>query len=400
MKFLAAAAPALLMAVVGTAPAMADTITTTFEPPAYTTGSVNGQNGWKAEGTNYDYGVVTNSNPYTRFGRQSFRISSQTTSGSFSDWAFSPRIANEAGEASDHDRFTAQFSFLALGSQFVPGSHISVSPDDGNGGRMSYVRLEDQADGVHAIVLDHTEVEGGGPAENSYDVATLDRSRPHTIRFDMQFVEGASNDVVKVSIDGVPVWTGTSWENYYRYLEHNPPHNVSRLILQARGDKTTFADDVLPADRGFRLDNVTVGTPDDQGPRGETGATGATGANGSSGAAGATGATGATGTTGATGPIGPVGPAGPISVSSATGPRLIGNQLRVIQVARRAHERLGGVSATLRGKQLKVSGRSITVDLRNRPPGNYNVRIVARYRRADGTTHVVRSMRNLSVTVG
>jgi len=31
--------------------------------------------------------------------------------------------------------------------------------------------------------------------------------------------------------------------------------------------------------------------------------------------------------------------------------------------------------------------------------GNYNVRIVARYRKADGTVRVVRTTRNLSVTV-
>ena len=33
----------------------------------------------------------------------------------------------------------------------------------------------------------------------------------------MDFVDGPSNDVVRVYIDGVLVHTGTSWENYYRY---------------------------------------------------------------------------------------------------------------------------------------------------------------------------------------
>jgi hypothetical protein len=33
----------------------------------------------------------------------------------------------------------------------------------------------------------------------------------------MDVIDGPSNDVVKVYIDGALVHTGTSWENYYRY---------------------------------------------------------------------------------------------------------------------------------------------------------------------------------------
>ena len=36
------------------------------------------------------------------------------------------------------------------------GLHTSVSPDDGNGGRMSYLRFEDQVDGVHVFFDDAT----------------------------------------------------------------------------------------------------------------------------------------------------------------------------------------------------------------------------------------------------
>src|SRR3954454_7288167 len=319
MKLLAAAPVALLMAVAGTVPAMADTTTSTLEPPAFSTGAVDGQHGWSAAG-NYDYGVVANGlGAPGRFGRQSFRISSKAASGAF-DWAFSPEIPNEAGEASNHSRFTAEFSFLALGAQ-VDGSHISVSPDRGDGARMSYVRLEDQPDGVHAIFIDRTDVDGGPTAENSYDIATLDRSVPHTVKFDMQFVDGPSNDVVNVSIDGNLVKTGTSWENYFRFQEHSPVPNVSRLIFQARGNSTNFGA-VSPEARGFLIDNVTVGTPDDRGPQGPKGSEGSEGS------------------TGALGSIGPVGPIGPIGAASATAPKLVGNQLRVINVARLGHQRL------------------------------------------------------------
>jgi hypothetical protein len=52
--------------------------------------------------------------------------------------------------------------------------------------------------------------------------------------------------------------------------------------------------------------------------------------------------------------------------------------------------------ATLRGKRLKVDGRAITVDLRNRGEGNYDVKIVQRFRSHGrvhtSTTHRVRSV--------
>jgi len=394
MKLVTPAAAALLILGVGAVPAIADTTTATFEPPAFGVGSVDGQRDWAATG-NYDYGVVANSGAPSKFGRQSFRISSQKTSGSF-DWAFSQHASNEAGEASNHDRFAAEFSFQALGAE-VDGSHFSVSPDRGDGARMSYVRLEEQADGVHVFFIDWTGT-GSAAQQNEHDIATLDRSVPHTVKFDMQFVDGPSNDVVKVSIDGALATTGTSWENYFRYVEGNPVPNVNRLIIQARGSATDFGA-TPPEQRGFLVDNVTVGTPDDQGPQGPGGSSGDTGATGATGAAGATGAIGGAAARGATGATGPVGPAGAASAASTASPKLVGNGARTVHVARRPHQRFVSARATLRGKRLKVRGRTITVDLRGREPGNYNVRIVARYRKADGTVRVVRTTRNLSVTV-
>ena len=79
--------------------------------------------------------------------------------------------------------------------------------------------------------------------------------------------------------------------------------------------------------------------------------------------------------------------------------RLIGAQLRIIHVQRRKGEKFLSARAILRGKSLKLRGRAIQVDLRNKLAGNYNVHIVARYRTKSGKVHVVRSTRNLSVTI-
>lgn len=74
-----------------------------------------------------------------------------------------------------------------------------------------------------------------------------------------------------------------------------------------------------------------------------------------------------------------------------------GDDVLTLRVARRSGARLLSARATLLGKRLKVRGRSITVDLRGRARGRYDVRVVARYRTNSGrvvtrTTHRVRSV--------
>jgi uncharacterized protein YkwD len=99
------------------------------------------------------------------------------------------------------------------------GSHFSVSPDDGTGGRMSYLRFVDQADGVHVYFDDVTDP-GPFPTVatfNETDIATLSRASSHSARFSIDFKPGPGNDVVRIYIDGHLKITGTTWEDYYRY---------------------------------------------------------------------------------------------------------------------------------------------------------------------------------------
>jgi hypothetical protein len=74
-----------------------------------------------------------------------------------------------------------------------------------------------------------------------------------------------------------------------------------------------------------------------------------------------------------------------------------GDDLLTLHVPRRRGQRLLSARATLRGKRLRVKGRSIRLDLRRRAEGNYDVRIVARYRTKSHrvvrvVTHRVRSV--------
>src|SRR5579863_6008243 len=174
-----------VFALVGVTAAVADSVgPITFEPPTYAVGNINGQNGWTKTGA-YDAAVAAVSSfPAASgygFGAQALRISNAVTSGSFGDQTFAPPLTNAAGEATGFNHFDASFNIgTALATQ-QPGLMLSVSPDDGTGGRMSYLRFEDQADGVHVFFDDVTDAGPIGTVAtfNEHDIATLSRGSAH-----------------------------------------------------------------------------------------------------------------------------------------------------------------------------------------------------------------------------
>ena len=132
---------------------------------------------------------------------------------------------------------------------------------------MSYLRFEDQSDGIHVFFDDYQDAapfgtfsgdangcQGGGEFAES-DIATLDRSTPHTIKFVMQFVDGTGNDVVKIYIDSNLEATGTSWEEYFRFCEANPTRTVDSLLFRTGGDGTPLPS---VAGLGFLVDDLTL----------------------------------------------------------------------------------------------------------------------------------------------
>jgi hypothetical protein len=245
----------------------------------YSVGIINGQNGWSATGSAgsgcavYDEGVSDNTTfplAPASFGTQSFRISNAATSGCFGDQAFAPTLTPPAGESNSLDQngipvpstlshFESQFDVASTTGGYQPGMAMSVSPDNGSGARMSYLRFEDQAGGIHVFFDD---VEGATNPANFVEspVATLSYTAPHTIKFSMDFVSGPGNDIVKIYVDGVSVKTGTSWENYYRFdTESNPSfQNVSRTV-----DTMLFRVGGAPAataGQGNLIDNLSMAT--------------------------------------------------------------------------------------------------------------------------------------------
>ncbi len=232
---------------------------TTFD--TFALGSVNGQDGWSATGP-YDQEIVDNIYAYPTFGCKTLRVSNAVTSGSFGDWIFSKSAVNEAGETTAvnggfsggtrQNHLDLQFDLAPTSTDQQPGLQVAVAPDRGDGARMSFVRFEDMADGIHVQFFDYSS-----STFNQTDVATLTRTAPHTIKFSMEFIDGASNDVVKLYIDGNLVKTGTSWEQYYRDLSQLPP-TVDSLLIQARDN----VGGNVPANlgNGYLFDNLGVTT--------------------------------------------------------------------------------------------------------------------------------------------
>jgi hypothetical protein len=239
----------------------------TFEPPSYTVGNINGQNGWTKSGA-YDVAVASVSSfPAASgygFGTQALQLSNAVVSGSFGDQTFAPPLASPAGEATPQTHFEASFQIGTTKSTLQSGLFMSVSPDDGSGGRMSYLRFEDHADGVHVFFDDVTDA---GPLPtvatfNETDIATLDRGHSHTIRFSIDLKPGAANDVVNIYIDGVLTKTGTTWEDYYRY-DPEQIGNSNKVptikTLEFREGGTQGVDNVpANAGQGFLVDGVSL----------------------------------------------------------------------------------------------------------------------------------------------
>jgi hypothetical protein len=159
---------------------------------------------------------------------------------------------------------------------------MKMSPDNGIGGRMSFVRLEDQSDGIHATFFD-TDADG---AFHSYPAGVYSYGVVHHVKFSIQFVDGADNDIVRLIIDNKDIGDSlgecfTTWENYYRNKEQREPPVTNSIEFRA---DTPFVLDGNPATDGvpsvigggYLFDNVVTTTASTGGPAPtKCGATGA-----------------------------------------------------------------------------------------------------------------------------
>jgi hypothetical protein len=234
----------------------------------FTNGSVNGQGGWKVTGP-YDQEVVPNTFGYASFGCKTLQISDATTSVFIFNQIFSSSTLNtgelsalndQGATGTPRNHFEGQFDLASVTQNEQPGMHLSVSPDRGDGTRMSSLGFNDTSAGIDVFFDDVTGTSSTTNFNDTQIASNLTRSVPHTIKYSIDFNEGPSNDVVKVYIDGNLVHTGTSWENFYRYDSGafggptpNNSRTVNSLVFYERG--TANASDTF---NGFLVDNVSL----------------------------------------------------------------------------------------------------------------------------------------------
>jgi uncharacterized repeat protein (TIGR01451 family) len=273
-----AAGVSMVLLVCGIA-AADSSVTTNFEPPTFHPGTVNLQDGWKSAKPGdipslpfgYDQEVVANTPPPpAAFGSQSLRLSNaygtapDTVPPEYHFQTYSKPTTEAAGEDLTNKEYTAQFSFISIHpDREQPGLKISVSPDMGEGGRMSYIGLTDIPDGINVTFFDTPIGENGEVDFAGYDLGTLPRNVVHTIKFWMKLNPGPNNDLVRIFIDGRDFGQCfTTWENFYRATSQAVPTSDRLLFLSGNrdGDRPSLLGG------GYLFDNVTTTTANGPGP--------------------------------------------------------------------------------------------------------------------------------------
>jgi hypothetical protein len=235
--------------------------------------SVEGQGGWSSDNPAWDEEVALDGTNYV------WRVSNAVTSGSFGDMPFAPRpggiptdtvndpdnsdplfFAGETSTGAAFRQFLGEFAFRSKTGASQPGLRITVSIDNGSGGRQSFVGIADTGTGFEVTTFD-VDQDGNfiGPITIASDLSYTDW---HTIGMEAFFKDGANNDRVKYFVDTRLVHVGTSWEQFYRNVQptlHPQGVPVQTLLFRISGAAApgTFGN-------GFYVDNVFTSNAKDQ----------------------------------------------------------------------------------------------------------------------------------------
>lgn len=266
-RWMLAAAVAVTLVWSGTS--LAATMTDTdFE--GFSTGvSVDGQGGWSATG-DWDEEVVDLG------GNTAWRVSNAATAGSFGDMPFSPRpggiptdtvtdpdnsspdaFAGESSTGAANRRFFAEFDFKTVTGAPQPGLSVTVSADNGSGGRQSFIDIEESAVATSGIDIVTFDVDDDGNFLPATTIAAgLSYTDWHTVGMEVLFNDGPDNDVVNYYVNGSLVHTATSWEEFYsnqQAAQHPLGVPVQSLLFR-------LSSGAVPAveGQGFYIDNVST----------------------------------------------------------------------------------------------------------------------------------------------
>jgi uncharacterized repeat protein (TIGR01451 family) len=243
--------------------ALAATVTSDFEPPAYTLGPLGTQQGWRSSPIATE--AVVPSGGIPTFGQQSWHLSNAEANSSFSGTQnYSPPVVPAAGEKLTNTVFIAKFSFFD--PEYQPGLDVTVSPDSGDGSRMAWVDLADTPEGVQVTESDSGILGGPPPGYDWTDVPLgppLAHGVPHTIEFRIKLNPGPNNDQMRILIDGQDFGQCfTTWENYYRLdpEQAGPNNNMPPAINSLQFRTSIEGPPALLTTGGYLFDNVIVTT--------------------------------------------------------------------------------------------------------------------------------------------
>lgn len=235
-----------------------------------------GQLGWTANDIGgyhaaaFDVEIVDPSSVWTggEFGTRALRLSNATTSLAFGNQLQTPSLADEVGETgafndgysggTRQSRLGGSFYFASATKTYQPGLAITFSPDRGDGARMSFFRITDQADGLKVSLV---YVEAAAPYNFVETVVATGLSRDAVHRFDftLDLVDGPGNDVMWTSIGGqcASFAQSGSWEDYHRNTtEGTPPHDTKTVDSLLFRISTPGNESLRGA--GLLLDNVVL----------------------------------------------------------------------------------------------------------------------------------------------
>ena len=120
---------------------------------------------------------------------------------------------------------------------------------------MSYLGFSDTGSGINIIFYDVQST--SSPANFVMTDLGTHAYGVHTVKLSLDAIDGPSNDVVKVWIDGILVHTGTSWEDYYRYdveaSAEQSPRIIKTMLFRAGGTAHP-----ANAGKGYLIDNLSL----------------------------------------------------------------------------------------------------------------------------------------------
>lgn len=230
-------AAATLVAIVPAGAALAADNATVTDFDSFSLGDPVGQNGWnKQTSRTYDFEIVDD-------GGKALRLSNPTNvAADYSQMSqlYAPRLVEPAGESStgaSNDVFELNFAFESSTGALQPGLNISIAA---SGERSDGAQPQNRAGGL--VNISHTDtsvlVWSTWPTSNpplewanvSYEVPA---NGLHSVRYVVEFVDGDSNDVASLWVNGTLVSSGlSSWEVYHDDYEATDKQSVQGPLFR------------------------------------------------------------------------------------------------------------------------------------------------------------------------